>query len=36
MYIASPLIGLSEKLVRTESGMIITAKKATPAVKIKL
>ena len=35
-YIASPLIGLSEKLPRTESGIIITAKNATPAVKIRL
>ena len=35
-YIARPPIGLSEKLLRTASGMIITAKNATPAVKIRL
>ena len=35
-YIASPPIGLSKKLLRTESGIIITAKNATPAVKIRL
>ena len=35
-YIAKPPIGLSKKLWRTESGMIITAKNATPAVKIRL
>ena len=35
-YMARPPIGLSKKLPRTESGMITTAKNATPAVKIKL
>src|SRR5205823_6970061 len=35
-YIASPPMGLSKKFLRTESGMIITAKNATPAVKIRL
>ena len=35
-YIASPPIGLSEKVLRTESGTIITAKNATPAVKTRL
>ena len=35
-YIARPPIGLSKKLLRTASGMIITAKNATPAVKMRL
>jgi len=35
-YIDSPPIGLSKNWLRTESGMIMTAKNATPAVKIRL